>query len=188
MNLQVDFCSRGKVPARKAGSQAFCRQSLRHSFGSDHFPKGPCNHIVYAWALKLLYENPFLAQLSATWVHVPLGFLTGVLRSLQRQARQVNLSCSCRTRGCYCAEEQSVHVARAPRLPNARHHADANEGHLWTPGQHERPPSVPPFHSIALQRTSDCFRSLAAARQMAVAACLLATHRMRSRLTTRLPE
>ena len=37
------------------------------------FPKGPCTHIVHIWALKLLYRNPFKAQVYAIWVHGPFG-------------------------------------------------------------------------------------------------------------------
>ena len=37
------------------------------------YSKGPCTHIVYIWALKLLYGNPFKAQVYTRWVHGAFG-------------------------------------------------------------------------------------------------------------------
>ena len=36
-------------------------------------PEGPCTVIVYIWAPKLLYRNPFKAQVYTRWVLGPLG-------------------------------------------------------------------------------------------------------------------
>ena len=67
--------------AKKAGA-AFASQPASVCVAS--FPKGPCTFIVYTWPLKLLYRNPFKAQVSTIYVHGPFGFLLRRSRSLLR--------------------------------------------------------------------------------------------------------
>ena len=70
---EISSCEQAQSYKDALNSQPQALLEGSRVYSHNYFPKGPCTHIVYTWALKGFPYSSFRGQVYTIEVHGPLG-------------------------------------------------------------------------------------------------------------------